>query len=223
MKGIKGESEAIKGQGFLSRIKGFSQRLFYIIRLVWEASPLILIGMSALCILDGVLPVFGAYITRDLLNGISDIIKGGALAGSDLDNIITVMSPIIFIFVLDMIYLFLKRVMTRLNTFVTAIAGELVVNHIRLKILGKTKEIDQSSYDIPEFYEKLENANREAGMRPIHILAATFKVISGVISVSSFIVVLATLTPIAPIVIILASVPGAIVNYYFRNSNYLWS
>ncbi|MBQ8380569.1 MAG: ABC transporter ATP-binding protein [Clostridia bacterium] len=203
------------------RVKSFLFRLFYIIGLVWESSPAILIAMSALCVFDGVLPVVGAYITRDLLNGISALIKDGALEKSELySDLFVIMGPVIFIFAMEMIYLFFKRVLARLNTFVTAIAGELVVNHIKLKILGKAKGVDQRSYDDPDFYEKLENANREAGMRPIHILAATFKVISGIISVGSFIVVLATLTPIAPIIVILASVPGAIVNYHFRNTNY---
>ena len=205
----------------LRRIKGFIFRLFYIIGLVWEASPFILIAMSALCILDGILPVIGAYITRDLMNGISALIAGGAIVKSELyRDIFVILGPVIFLFVAQMIYLFLKKVLGRLNSMVTAIAGELVVNHIRLKIISKAKNVDQRSYDDPGFYEKLENANREAGMRPINILSSTFKVISGVISICSFIVVLATLSPIAPLIIVLASVPGAMVNYYFRNKNF---
>ena len=203
------------------RAKGFLSRLFYIIGLVWETSPLILIAMCALCIVDGVLPVIGSYITRDLMNGISSFISDGAIIPSDLwQDIFVILAPVLVLFIMQMIYLFVKRVLARVNTMITAIAGELVVNHIKLKIIAKAKTVDQRSYDDPEFYEKLENANREAGMRPVHILSATLKVISGVISVISFIVVLATLNVLAPIIIILASIPGAIVNYYFRNKNF---
>lgn len=38
-----------------------------------------------------------------------------------------------------------------------------MVNHIKLKIMNKTKDVDLASFDMPGFYEKLENANREAG------------------------------------------------------------
>jgi len=215
------QGERGNNKHLFGRIKAFFSRLFYIIGIVWKASPKMLVAMCALCVLDGILPVVGAYISRDLLNGVADLISSGAVKGSDvLENVFVTLSPIIMLFVIQIVYLFLKRVLGKINTCVTAIAGELVVNYIRLKIMNKAKDVDQQSFDNPAFYERLENASREAGMRPIHILSATFKVISGFISVCSFIVVLAMLSPIAPIIIILASIPGAVVNYYYRNRNF---
>ena len=199
----------------------FISRLFYIISLVWEASPGVLLLMCLFCVVDGVLPVVGSYITKYLIDGIAALL-GSSATGDLYNDLLVTMRPIVFLFVLELVYMFLKRVMTKMNTMVTAIAGELVVNHIRLKIINKAKTVDQRSFDDTAFYEKLENANREAGMRPINILNATFRVISGMISIVSFIAVLATLSPIAPIVIILASVPGALVNYHFKNRNFIY-
>ena len=204
--------------GFFGGIKSFISRLLYIIALVWETAPAILIVMILLCVLDGLLPVLGAYITRDLLNEISLLI--GRELGYFADEIFKSLRPLIFLFILQFVYLFLRRILQLVNDMVTSIAGELVVNHIKLKIIGKAKEVDVSSFDRPEFYEKLENANREAGMRPIGILTATFRVISALISVASFITVLATLSPIAPVIIIVCALPGAIVTYVFKNKNY---
>ena len=204
--------------GIFTGIKAFLSRLFYIISLVWETAPAILIVMILLCVFDGVLPVLGAYITRDLLNEISKLIGVGI--GSLAEEIFAALKPLLFLFILQFLYLFMRRILERVNDMVTAIAGELVVNHIKLKIIGKAKEVDVSSFDRPEFYEKLENANREAGMRPIGILTATFRVISAVISIASFIVVLATLSPIAPVIIIICALPGAITTYVFKNKNY---
>lgn len=205
----------------IRRLKGFTSRLGYIIGLVWEASPKILIAMCLLCILDGVLPVVGAYISKYLINGIADLLANSAeVSGNIKTDLFVTLRPVIFILVLDMIYLFMKRVLARINSCVTSIAGELVTNHIKIKIMTKAKTVDQRSFDDPAFYERLENANREAGMRPLHILSATFHVISSVLSVVSFIVVLATLSPVAPIVVIIASIPGAVVNYYYRNRNF---
>ncbi len=200
------------------KVRGFFTRLFYIIGLVWQASPLVLIALSLFCLLDGLLPVIGAYISSELLNGIAKLIQdGGAAYG---ESVFKLLSPVLFLFLLQMIHHFLKRVLAKINSMVTAIAGELVVNHIKLMIITKAKTVDQRSFDSPSFYEKLENANREAGMRPIGILSATFKVISAVISVVSFIVVLATLSPYAPLIIIVVSIPGAFVNYYYKNRSF---
>lgn len=199
--------------------KGFLYRLFYIVHLVWEATPAVLIVMALLCVLNGVLPVVGAYISKDLLNSVAKLI-GSASLGDTFDNIFVTMRPAIFLFLMYFSYLFLGKILTRVNALVTGIAGELVVNHIKMKIIYKAKEVDLRSFDRPEFYEKLENANREAGMRPLHILNSTFSVISTAISAVSFIAVLATLSPWAPVIVIATAVPSAITTYYFRHKNF---
>ena len=202
-----------------AKVRGFLSRLFYIVGLVWEASPISLIIMCLLCLLDGTLPVLGAYITRDIMNSVSELI-GAEMADSSFRDAMVTLAPLMILFLYQMIYLFLRRVLTRIDSMISSIAGELVVNQIKLKIITKAKEVDQRSFDDPSFYGKLENANREAGMRPLHILTATFKVISSVITVISFIAVLVTLSPFVPLIIVVASVPGAVVNYYFRNRNF---
>ncbi len=203
------------------KIKGFFTRFFYIVSLVWEAAPFILILLSMFCILDGVLPVVGAYIGKEIINEIAALLNEGVSStGSLKDNIFVILRPVIALFAIQIAYMLIKNILARLNGMVTAIAGELVVNRIKLKIINKAREVDQASFDCPEFYEKLENANREAGMRPLGILTASFSVISALISVVSFIAVLATLSPWAPVVMISAAIPGAIVNYYFRRRNY---
>ena len=71
--------------------KGFVSRLFYIVRLVWEAAPPVLIIMAFLCVLDGVLPVIGAYISKDLLNEVARLI-GASSMGSVAQNIFLMQS-----------------------------------------------------------------------------------------------------------------------------------
>ena len=203
----------------VKRIKGFFSRLFYIVSLVWAAAPVMLILMMLLCLADGVLPVIGAYISSELLNSVASLIGASSL-GSVYEDIFVTMRPLIFLFALYFLYTFLKKVLARFNSMVTSISGELVCNHIKLKIINKAKDTDLASFDRPEFYEKLENANREAGMRPIHILSSTFGVVSAFISAISFVAVLATLSPWAPVAIVFAAIPGAVVNYVYRHRNF---
>jgi ABC-type multidrug transport system fused ATPase/permease subunit len=141
------------------KICGFFSRLFYIFALVWQSAPLVLITMMTLCLIDGLLPVVGAYISSHLLNGIQDLIekKGMGLIQTD---VFETMRPLVFLFTLNLVYLFLKKVMSKVSQMVTGIAGELVVNHIKLMIIGKAKSLDTRSFDDPEFYERLEEAEK---------------------------------------------------------------
>ncbi|MBR2612912.1 MAG: ABC transporter ATP-binding protein [Clostridia bacterium] len=204
----------------LKKAKLFFEHLFYVVKLMWESAPFLLILMVLLCILDGVLPVFSAYVSRDLLNAIAALLTQHIALPDSFSGVVAVFSGVLWLFFFEFLLTFLRRVVSRLDGVVSTLAGELVSNHIKMMIIRKAKTVDQSSFDRPEFYEKLENANREAGMRPIGIITSTFSVVSASISVVSFIVVLGGLSPWAPVLMILASLPTAAVNYIYRNRNF---
>ncbi len=192
---------------FLKNITvSFFSRLFYIFRLVWETNPWILIVMIFIALINGILPIFGTYITAQIIN---------VLAGETAKE--TAMATAIgVLFVFQFIYLFLNRVVTDVNRMIMNLSGELVTNHIRRKIMRKAKEVDVACFDLPEFYEKLENANREAGMRPIHILNSALNIVSTVISIAGYIVVLVSISAVAPLIVGVLALPYAIVNFVYR-------
>ncbi|MBE6549209.1 MAG: ABC transporter ATP-binding protein [Ruminococcaceae bacterium] len=198
-------------------IGGFFGRLFYTFKLVWDTGHWILILLLFVSIFTGIMPVVGSIISKDILNGLQEVISGESPAvffGS------SVLLLIIFFFV----YRILNQLVHRLNTAVTRIAGEKVVCHVKTQIMNKAKEIDLASFDNPEFYEKLENANREAGMRPIHVLSSTFDAVSNAISLVSYIVILVTAPDMwwtAPVMIAL-SLPTAIVSFSYRRKNFMY-
>lgn len=200
--------------GYIRRVTGkFLHRLVYIFRIVWDTRPWILFFMVFMAIFNGVTPVIGAWISAELLNTLA---SAYVAAASGINRFSAVMGLLILRFA----YSFIVSMVNRVNSIVTNIAGELVVNNVNLRIMNKAREVDLASFDRPEFYEKLENAKREAGHRPIQILNANFTIISTIISMVSFIVVLATVSPAAPWIIALLSVPTAIINFVYRQKNF---
>lgn len=212
---------------FFGIIGTFFARLFYIVRLVWETNPWILILLAFFCVADGILPVLGAYISKDLLNAVSDALYDGETVAALSSGTFAFsallegfLGVVVFLLIFYFVYQFLHKILARISNTVKQLAGELVCNHIKLKIIEKAKTVDLASFDRPEFYEKLENANREAGMRPIGILNSTFNVFSATISIVSFAVILITLHPLAPLVIAVMALPGAILTYVYRNKQF---
>ena len=189
---------------------GFFSRLVYIFGLVWETRPWILFAMMALAIVEGVMPVVKAIVAAKILNQLAAAYVASQ-AGEAFDFWL-IMRPLIIEFVL----IFLTSLISNLDTIVRRIAGELVVNTVKLKIMKKAKTVDMQSFDRPEFYEKLENASREAGNRPIQIISSTFSVVSTIISLVSFIVILWGISPAAPFLIAALALPGAIVTFIYR-------
>lgn len=193
-------------------VGGFFKRLFYIFSLVWQTSPWILIIMTFMAIFEGIMPVIGAYLSSEIINELSVSYGGGEMLIKGISSLL----------ILQFLYLFLTRLMSQISSIVNNIAGELVVNHVNVKIMTKAKDIDMCAFDRPEFYEKLENASREAGHRPIHILRANFSAFSTVISMISFIAVLWAVSPFAPFLIAAISIPSAIISFVYRRKNFMY-
>lgn len=165
-----------------------------------------MIGMS---IFSGITPVLGSLIGAKLLNQLTLAYTGEHLA----------FSAITVLLILQLGYSIFHSAISRLYGTFTSLSGNLVSNHIRRKLMEKSKTIDIASFDSPEFYAKMENASREAGTRPLQILNASFSILSSCISMISYIILLLTVRPWAPLLIMMASLPSALISHHFRKKN----
>ena len=197
---------------------GFFQRLFYIFGLVWKTGPWIMIVLCFIALFEGVMPIVGSLISRTIVNHLQK--DFGTVANGEYALFFGSTAFLLLIILFS--YRILKNALTRVHNAVTRIAGEKVVRTVKLQIMEKAKEVDLASFDLPEFYEKLENANREAGNRPISILSSTLSAISTVISLVSYIAVLATIPGMwwVPLAMVLVAAPSAIVNFIYRKKHY---
>ncbi len=205
-------------------VGGFFYRLFYIFLLVWKTNPLILFTMVFVAVFNGVAPVIGSVLSADILNEMQGVIAERTIA-ENAGQIYTIAfwgSSVLTLLVAYFAYRILTRVVDRVTSSIIRIAGEKVVRQVKVQIMEKAKTVDIASFDLPAFYEKLENANREAGNRPISTLQSTFSVVSQIISLVSYVIILATIPNMwwMPLGIIAISVPSAIVSFVYRRKNF---
>lgn len=187
-----------------------SERMFYIIRLVWETNRGVMFMMAFMTLFNGVMPVVGSLISKEILNSLSRA-YGSALTSFGI---------IAVLLVAQFVYQLFNDAVGRIYSTMLQISGELVANHIKIKLMTKSKEVDLSSYDSPEYYAKLENATREAARRPIESLTATFSIVSTVISIVSYIIVILAIGIVPALVIIALAIPSTVINFYFRRKNF---
>jgi len=118
-------------------IGGLFYRLFYVILLVWETKPIILISMIFMSILNGVLPILSAFISAELINALVRGVKG---EGGGF-------SAVIGLLVLQFGYIIFSSLLKNLNSAINRISNELVANHIKTKIINKAKTLDLRNFD----------------------------------------------------------------------------
>ena len=194
----------------------FFYRLYYIFSLVWDTRPWILFLMIFMSFFNGIAPIITAYIGSELLNQLLIAYNAGVNGlASEFPRVMTLL-------ILQFGFMFFDDLISSVNRTLTRIASELVGNQVNLKIMNKAKKVDLASFDLPDFYEKFENASREASSRPIQITNSTFSIISVLISIISFIAILWSISPWAPFLIIALAIPSAIINFYYRRKNFLY-
>ena len=198
-------------------IGGFFSRFGYIVKLVWKSGPWILFLLTVIAVLKGVLPVAGALISQRILNQLQNVISIGFLPKDDFWK-----SGIVFLLIFLFVYWVLTRVVNYVSHAVNRIAGEKVVCQVKTQMMQKSKELDLASFDNHAFYEKMENANREAGIRPITIMQETFNIVSSLIEFVSYLVILLTAPALtfATLVILAVSIPSAVINFVYRKKNF---
>lgn len=196
---------------------GFFSRFAYIVQLVWRTGWWILFLLSFMALFRGVSPVIGALISTGVLNGLQGVVTGGALPAESFWQ-----SDIFRLLILLFVYRIVTQIINEVSRALNRIAGELVVRQVKTQIMEKSKTLDVASFDDPAFYERMENASREAGMRPLQILTETFGMVSTVIEFVSYLIILLAAPGLAwaTLVIIAVSIPSAIINFIYRRKNF---
>lgn len=194
---------------------GFFSRFCYIIAIVWRTGKWILFAMSFIALFQGLVPVISSIISKNILNAL----QTSGFSGSRSEFFSSdVFRSLIFFFIVQA----LLRVMGSVGMAVNRIAGEKVVRQVKTQIMEKAKEIDLASFDQVQFYEKLENASREAGNRPIQIISQMFSIISTVLQLVSYIVIMIAAPGLWWSVLLIAavSIPSAVITFVYRRKNF---
>ena len=204
-------------------ISGFFSRLVYVFKLVHETGKWIFAALTAVTVLQGIIPVVLTYVSKFLLNTLQTMHGKGSGIG-EFTTFRFSTENILFLIIAMSALGILNTVVHQVSGAITKIASERVTMQVRIRIMEKAKETDIAAFDQPAFYEKLENANREAGHRPLHIIQSIFSVISTAITFVSFVVVLATAPDMwwSALVIIAVSIPSAIISLTFRKKNFFY-
>ncbi len=189
------------------------RRLFYVVSLVWETSRALLIAMLVLALVRGIMPLLGTLISANLLE---QVVRSFSTS-------VSLILPLMWQFG----YIFVNYITNSVDRMINRMAGEMLTNHVRVKIMEKAKTVDLASFDSPDFYARLENANREAGMRPVNMLSAAFEIISKCISVISFIAVLGGMLSklgawsiVFFVLFLLLSLLNAAISFYYRRRGF---
>jgi len=83
-------------------------------------------------------------------------------------------------------------------------------NLLNERILHKALELELRHFEDSNTYDKMQNARREANSRPLSLVMQVFSIVRNLVTLSTYAVLLVSLSPWSVVVLVLASIPAFI-------------
>lgn len=172
----------------------------------WKASPWMFLARIVFELVSISIPILSSYIFKEIIDNLS--------YARDMDLFIRNIALFAILQFASMIY-------GRVSGHIAGVHSELVSRYIRLEIIEKINELDLSYFDIPDFYNEIQNASRDSKS----LLSLTWTIVSIVKGIVQSIVcgiILAQMLWVFPFVILAMDIPGVMIARVLNRKKYDW-
>jgi ATP-binding cassette subfamily B protein len=183
-------------------------------RLVWGADRPATLVMAVLTLMSAVLPASQAWVAALIVDAVVAAIGRGSDAVVGLQSVLPYLG-------LEFGLLLVGAVIGQIRRLYEHVLNARLGHHINTAIIRKALTLDLQYFEDAAFYDKLQNARREADYRALGIINGVFMVAQNVITLLSFAVLLLAFSPLITLVLFGATIPAFVVqgrfsNLYFR-------
>ena len=228
-KDLRGRWESFR-RGARATLSGLPR----VMQLVWEASPLLTVGLAAATAIAGITPAATAYTAKLLINAVVDAIKIRALGQPDHASLIvplplvTLRSPvmstigvIVLLAVVQFAIFALNSLLSTLRNITQQLLQEKMTLQIQLMVMEQSAKLDLPFFEDSASYDLLRRAQQDAAMRPVMMVSTAFGLIQTAITFASMIALLVGVSPLLALVALVSPVPAFIADtrYGWRGYN----
>lgn len=185
-----------------------SDILMYCVKVSFESSVLYTILEIMSRCAKAILPLAMAYMTRRIINLLTE---GDILKEKEI-----IVSVILYTFLI-----IINIGLSNLTIYLMNIHTILMQNYINIRISEKVLELDISSFDNPETYDVITNAQANI-QAVIQIIWNSVDILGGIISFASSFLVLTTFDIRIGITLLIVCIPNAIITKKYTHKLYKW-
>ncbi|NJO07929.1 MAG: ABC transporter ATP-binding protein [Chloroflexaceae bacterium] len=187
------------------------------LRLVWAAHRWSTLGMGGLTILAALLPVAQAWLGKLLVDTIVQALQ----AGRSPSEGVQALAPLLLV---GFGLVTVGAAITQGYSLLEHMLNARLAHTINEQIIAKALALDLYYFEDAEFYNKLQNARREADYRALNIVNHLFVIMQGTITLLSFAALLLAISPLVALILFGATLPAFLAQakyggLYFRLLN----
>ena len=215
-------------------VVGTSSALPRVLRLVWDASPRITLGLFAATVVAGVVPAGAAYTSKLLVNS---VVHGILIHNTQAPNVVrfhdldpnlptggpifTTVNMIILVAVLQLALFALTALLGTIRNITQQLLQNSVAMRIQLMVMEKAASLDLSFYEDPASYDLLRRAQTDSINRPVMMISTAFGLVQTLLTFISMIAVLVVVSPLLALLALVSPIPAFIADtrYGWRGYN----
>jgi ATP-binding cassette subfamily B protein len=171
--------------------------------LVWQAHPPSAMAMAGCTLVGALLPASQAWIGKLIVDAVVNAINTRADAETGLRVIIPLL-------VVEFVLVVLHTLNGQVRTLAEHILHARMNLTINTRIIRKALELDLAHFENAEYYDKLQNARREADWRGLQIANGSFFLAQNVLTLVSFGALLLRFSPWLALIVFIATIPAFI-------------
>ena len=170
-------------------------------RLVWDCSRPSALAMAALTLLSAALPAAQAWVAKLIVDSVVASISQRAAPTQGLAHVVPYLG-------LEFGLIFADTVAGRLRSLAEHMLHSRLTNHVSTLIVRQALALDLRFFEDAQFYDRLQNARREADSRALRIVNDSFFAVQHAITLLSLAALLVRFSPWLALVLFGAAVPA---------------
>lgn len=182
-------------------------------RVVWEAAPGCTLASIALVALQGVLPLVSLYLLKLVVDALTEAVKTGGAASA---------RPVLMLLAVAGGVTLIEVILRSVAGFVSEAQTEKVTDHLSDRIHAKSAALDLACFEDSRYYDMLHRAKEEAAWRPTYLVGSMLQTAQSSLSLVTLAALLVSLNWAVAILLVVATVPSALVRLRFANRLYRW-
>jgi ATP-binding cassette subfamily B protein len=172
------------------------------VRFVWRTNPGATVGLGLLTLGGALLPASQAWVGKLIVDGVVASMQ----SGQNAEQVRRV-----FIYLLLELGLFLlSAAFNHGRRLIQQLIQLQLANRIRAEIIGKALTLDLAYFEDSDFYDRLQNARREGGYKPVELINDTFLIVQNSITLISFALLMLRFSPWLVVVLLATGIPAFI-------------
>jgi ATP-binding cassette, subfamily B, bacterial len=182
------------------------------LRLVWETNRSATVGLAFLTLGGALLPATQAWVGKLIVDGVVASIQKG--------NSPQQTTTVFYYLLLELLLFLLSAGINHFRRLIQQLIQLQLANQIRSEIIRKALTLDLSFFEHPDYYDRLQNARREGGYKPMELINDTFQIVQSMITLVSFAALMLRFSPWLVLILLVTSIPSFIAETRFSEQGF---